>query len=96
MTAAHLRLVGETPMSDTDQSVPFFLIVADHDQGFFSVEGPMTDDRPWKDAALNARNNERQIECGPASVDRDMLAADYQHARKLAGVPPGTIVRVRR
>jgi hypothetical protein len=29
----------------TEQPATFFLIVADHDQGFFSVEGPMTDDR---------------------------------------------------
>jgi hypothetical protein len=35
----------------TEQSTPFFLIVADHDQGFFCVEGPMTDDRPWNTAA---------------------------------------------
>lgn len=73
----------------------FFLIVADHDQGFFSVEGPMIEDGPWKNAALNARNNERRIECGPTGQDRNALAADYQRQHKLAGVPPGTIVRVR-
>jgi hypothetical protein len=33
----------------TEQPAPFFLIVADHDQGFFSVEGPMADDRPRDD-----------------------------------------------
>jgi hypothetical protein len=38
----------------TEQPTPFFLIVADHDQGFFRVEGPMTDDRPWRDAAMIA------------------------------------------
>jgi hypothetical protein len=80
----------------TEQSTPFFLIVADRDQGFFSVEGPMTDDRPWKDAAVSARNNQRRIECGPADQDRDALAADYQRAHKLGGVPPGSILRPRR
>jgi hypothetical protein len=75
---------------------PFFLIVADYDQGFFCVEGPMTDDRPWKDAALNARHHERRIECGPFGPDRDALAADYHRDHKLAGVPPGSIVRLRR
>jgi hypothetical protein len=49
---------------------PFFLIVADHDQRFFCVEAPMTDDRPWKDAALNARNHGRQVEYGPTSPNR--------------------------
>jgi hypothetical protein len=58
----------------TEQLPAFFLIIADHDQGFFCVEGPMTDDRPWKDAAMNARNNQRRIECGPADPDRDALA----------------------
>ena len=75
---------------------PFFLIVADFDEGFFCVEGPMTDDRPWKDAALNARNHERSIECGPLGPDRDALATGYHRDHKLAGVPPGSIVRPRR
>ena len=79
----------------TEQPPPFFLIIADHDQGFFCVEGPMTNDRPWKDAAMNARNNERRIECGPAGPDRNALALEFQRAEKLAGVPPGSIVRPR-
>jgi hypothetical protein len=56
------------------------------------------DDRrpPWKDAALNARNHERSIECGPTGPDRDALAAEYRRAHKLAGVPPGGILRPRR
>jgi hypothetical protein len=58
-------------MSDDQPTEPFFLIVADHDQGFFSVEGPMTDDRLWKDAARHARDNQRHIMCGPTGLDRD-------------------------
>jgi hypothetical protein len=46
----------------TKQPTLFFLIVADYDQGFFCVEGPMTDDRPRRDAAKNARNNQRRID----------------------------------
>lgn len=82
-------------MSDDRPIQPFFLIIADQDRGFFSVEGPMTDDRPWKNAARSARDNDRRIECGPAGLDRDALATDYQRAHKLAGVPPGTILRIR-
>jgi hypothetical protein len=96
MSAQHPRVVGKSSISDDHSPAPFFLILADHDQGFFSVEGPMTDDRPWKDAALNARNNHRHIECGPAGPDRAALAAEYYRAHKLAGVPPGSIVRPRR
>jgi hypothetical protein len=61
----------------TEQAAPFFLIVADLDREFFCVEGPMTDNRPWRDAAKNARNNQRRIECGPTGPDRDALAAEY-------------------
>jgi hypothetical protein len=51
-----------------DQPAPFFLIVADHDQGFFCVEGPMTDDRPWKNAVRHAHDQlGRHVMCGPGS-----------------------------
>ena len=45
MTAPDLRLVRKLRPIGTDPSMLFFLIIADHDQGFFSVEGPMTDRR---------------------------------------------------
>jgi hypothetical protein len=48
----------------------------------------MTDDRPWKDAALNARHHERRIECGPFGPDRDALATGYHRDHKLAGGRP--------
>jgi hypothetical protein len=55
---------------EADPTPPFFLIVADYDRGFFSVEGPMTDDRPWNDAVRHARNHQRRIVCGdrPARI----------------------------
>ena len=74
---------------------PFFLIVTDHDRSVFAVEGPMTDDRPWQSAAREARNHRRRIACGPTGTDRDELAAEYRRAHRLAGVPPGSIVRPR-
>jgi hypothetical protein len=80
----------------TEQLAPFFLIIADHDQGFFCVEGPMTDDRSWNNAARHARDQfGRRVVCGPAGTDRNALAAKFQRAEKLAGVPPGNIVRPR-
>jgi hypothetical protein len=77
-----------------DATQPFYLIVTDHDRGVFAVEGPMTDDRGWQAAAF-ARNQQRRVVCGPAGADRDALAAEYRLAHKLAGVPPGSIVRPR-
>jgi hypothetical protein len=96
MTAPDLRIVGNPPVADPDPSASFFLIVADHDQGFFSVEGPMTDDQPWNNAARHARDNlQRRVVCGPTGPDRNKLATEFRHAAKLAGVPPGSIVRPR-
>ena len=83
-------------MTAAEPPRPFFLIVADQDHGVFCVEGPMTDDRPWNDAARRARDRQqRHIVCGPTGPDRDALAAEYQLTHKLAGVPPGSIVRPR-
>lgn len=96
MTAPDVRIVGNSPATDTDPSASFFLIVADHDQGFFSVEGPMVDDQPWNNAARYARDNfNRRVVCGPRGPDRNQLAADFQRIEKLAGVPPGSILKPR-
>jgi hypothetical protein len=84
-------------MPESDPTQPFYLIVTDNDRGVFSVEGPMTDDRAWNAAARFARDqHQRRITCGPTGPDRDALAAEYRRAQKLAGVPPGSIVRPHR
>ena len=82
-------------MSEAASRQPFYLIVTDHDRGVFTVEGPMTDDRPWNDAAAYACTHDHHIACGPTGADRDELAAEYRREHKLAGVPPGSIVRPR-
>jgi hypothetical protein len=76
----------------TEQPTTFFLIVADLDQGFFSVEGPMTDDRPWQNGARDAREQFGSPSCA-ARPDRIGLDVEFQSAEKLAGVPPGSIRR---
>jgi hypothetical protein len=81
-------------MADSDPTEPFFLIVADLDAGLFCVEGPMTDDRPWRRAAQRAKEKRsRHIHSGPTGPDRDALAREFQHTHKFRGVPPGSIVR---
>jgi hypothetical protein len=74
----------------------FFLIVPDRDQGFFSVERPMIDDRPWQNAARHAREQfRRRVVCGSAGADRNARAIEFQRTGKLAGVPPGSVIRPR-
>jgi hypothetical protein len=55
----------------------------------------MTDDGPWNLAAGRARENHRHVQCGPTGTDCDVLAREYQQTHKLAGAPPGSIVRPR-
>ena len=45
----------------------FYLIVTDKDNGTFSVEGPMTDDRLWNHAVVVAQKLGRQVRCSTAS-----------------------------
>jgi hypothetical protein len=78
------------------QPPPFFLIVADHRLRVFSVEGPMTDDRPWQLAALRAREQGLHIVCGPAGWDSTALIPEFPDARKMVRVQPGSIVRPNR
>jgi hypothetical protein len=60
------------------------------------VEGPMIDDKPWINAARHARDQfGRRVVCGPAGSDRNALAIEFQRGEKLAGVPPGSILRPR-
>ena len=77
---------------DRPDRLSFYLIVADYDRGVFAVEGPMTDDRPWQSAAREARSRQRKVACGPTG-HRDELAAEHRREYRLAGVPPGSIVR---
>jgi hypothetical protein len=46
---------------------PFYLIVTDKDNGTFSVEGPMIDDRPWNHAVVAAQKSGRQVRSSTAS-----------------------------
>jgi hypothetical protein len=94
MTSSHLTVVREP--SEGEPATPFFLVIIDRDQGFFSVEGPMTDDQPWMNATRHAREIlDRRVACGPSGPDRDALAAEFQRTDGFAGVPPGSIVRPR-
>ncbi len=90
----HLKVVADVSAPEAGSS--FFLIVADHDQGVFCVEGPMSDEKPWTNAARHAHDQlGRHVVAGPAGPDRDTLAAEFHCAHKLAGVPPGSILRPR-
>jgi hypothetical protein len=81
---------------NTTPSKPNFLIVADYDRHFFTVQEPMTDDHPSKRLARHVRDHRQfHVVCGPTGPDRDELAAEFRKTNKLAGAPPGSVMRPR-
>lgn len=76
---------------------PFVLIVADHDNRTFSVEGPMVDDNPWSKPVVDAQEDgKRHINChvpgGAARNSIEIAAREYQREYGYMRVDPGSIV----
>jgi hypothetical protein len=71
----------------------FVLIVVDRDTGEFTVEGPMTDDRPWNKAVVDAQKVGRNIRCfGMGNTPPDAAAAEWQGAHGGRRIAAGSIV----
>lgn len=76
---------------------PFVLIVADHDNRQFSVEGPMIDDNPWSKPVVDAQEDgKRRVTCfvpgGAARTDARIAAREYIREYGYSQVPSGSIV----
>jgi hypothetical protein len=57
----------------------FVLIVVDRDAGEFTVEGPISDDRPWNSAVVSAQKIGRNIRCfGMGNLAPNVAAAEWQ------------------
>ncbi len=71
----------------------FVLIVVDRDTGEFTVEGPMTDDRPWNKAVVDAQKVGRNIRCfGMGDMTPDDAAVEWRAAHSGRRVAAGSIV----
>jgi hypothetical protein len=71
----------------------FVLIVIDRDAGEFIAEGPMTDDRPWNKAVVDAQRVGRNIRCfGMRDITPDEAAAEWQAAHGGRRVAAGSII----
>lgn len=71
----------------------FYLIITDGDNGTFSVEGPMTDDRPWNHAVVGAQKSGRQVRCSPADgFSAEDAARNWLQRFSGQQVLPGEIV----
>jgi hypothetical protein len=73
----------------------FYLIVNDKDNGSFSVEGPMTDDRPWNHAVVVAQKLGRRVRCSAASgFSAEDTARNWLQRNSGKQVLPGEIVHL--
>ena len=68
------------------------LVVVDHDNKTFSVEGPMTDDTPWISAVSRAQDAGREVRCFSANLGEYDEGGDLGTGMKK--MPPGSIVQV--
>ena len=74
---------------------PFYLIITDRDNGTFSAEGPMTDDRPWNHAVVVAQKAGQEVRCateGGFSVED--AARNWLQRYSGKQVLPGEIVHL--
>ena len=86
---------GDRTMPREHYLEPFYLIITDKDNGTFSVEGPMTDDRLWNLAVVIAQKSGRQVRCSTASgSSAEETARDWLQRYSGKQVPPGEIVHL--
>jgi hypothetical protein len=52
------------------QRKEFWLTIVDEDQKQFSVEGPMTSDKAWNKAIVQAQEQGRRIQCSSSFTDQ--------------------------
>ena len=87
--------VGDRAMPREPYVELFYLIVTDKDNGTFSVEGPMTDDRLWNHAVVIAQKSGRRVSCSTASgFSAEDTARDWLQRYSGKQVLPGEIVHL--
>lgn len=71
----------------------FVLVVVDRDTDEFTVEGPMSDDRPWNSAVVDAQKDDRNIRCfSMGDLAPDIAAVEWQTFRGGRRLASGSIV----
>lgn len=71
----------------------FVLVVVDRDTGEFTVEGPMSDDRLWNSAVVNAQRGGRNIRCfGMGDVSPHVAATEWHSSYGGRRIASGSIV----
>jgi len=77
------------------RGAPFYMIIIDKDNGTFSVEGPMIDDKHWNHAVVVAQKAGRQVRCFTASgFSAQDAARNWLQRYSGKQVLPGEIVHL--
>ncbi len=72
----------------------FVLVVVDRDTSEFTVEGPMSDDRLWNSAVVNAQRVGRNIRCfSMGDIALDVAATEWHSSCGGRRIASGSIVR---
>ena len=71
----------------------FVLVVVDRDTSEFTVEGPMSDDRIWNSAVVNAQKGGRNIRCfSMGDIAPDVAATEWHSSYGGRRTASGSIV----
>jgi len=71
----------------------FVLVVVDRDSSEFTVEGPMSDDRLWNSAVVNAQKVGRNIRCfSMGDIEPDVAATEWHSSYGGRRMASGSIV----
>jgi hypothetical protein len=71
----------------------FVLVVVDRDTGEFTIEGPMSDDRPWNSAVASAQKVGRNLRCfGMGDIAPDVATAEWRSSYGGHRIASGSIV----
>ena len=71
----------------------FVLVVVDRDTAEFTVEGPMSDDRPWNSAVVDAQKEDRNIRCfSMGDVAPEIAAGEWRSLHGGRRLASGSIV----
>ena len=71
----------------------FVLVVVDRDTGEFTVEGPMSDDRLWNSAVVDAQRVGRNIRCfSIGDIAPDVAATEWHSSYGGCRIASGSIV----
>jgi hypothetical protein len=71
----------------------FVLVVVDRDAGEFTIEGPISDDRPWNHAVVTAHKAGRNIRCfSMGNMKPEAAAREWQAMQGGKRVTAGSII----